>query len=645
MNIPKDKKIETALSPCLSTGKLWLGDDGKSWLKAPTLLLGLLISSFQFFACDIPFFPFERTPDLPRGSITGVVMRGEEPAAFASIVVQGAGKIVAADSAGAFQVNGLGKGRWSLRVLDDENNDGVVDRSMVRTFLIDEIVVSAETPILQQDVSEPNTLYLGTLILNLTTDISGTVEINGNLPSVTGSNVKVYATREVNYFEGDSPQSFAFSFGAEAVTHVDAQGNFRFNGVLIDNPEGQNVGGPLYAIAVQFNGTGATSNEVLTISEPFLLAEGATPAFNLPALSTSSIRSVLHTLNSDLLDGRNATEYSSYILLKTPGAGDFPTCNLGTVPELSVLQTRFPDVKNVVPFISVQSEMALPLGIWDVQFCLTVDDRTFQGFLSEQILGPGSDGDPAPLWGPYALLPIDKVCKSRCLTFGDDSCEQDALLPDGEGYHNFRDCDEDSARGIPVLGDNPSTESRELVDAIRAQCGEQCSTQLNTNDRCTVAGLDATDFNLTLDPNGEYDCDDDGDTQADTTEAQNCYGPGLGTDLDGDGICSGLDAFPECAANSAAACEAGTNDVAPVPTDVGGGGEEPVDAGVGDAGTTSRDDDSGTALVVDSDAGTNVDGGNGNPGVDGGAGERADGGPGDAGVGRSDAGFANDAGP
>ncbi|MCP4498716.1 MAG: carboxypeptidase-like regulatory domain-containing protein [Deltaproteobacteria bacterium] len=577
------------------------------WTAASVFLLSTL------GACDVPFFPFERTPDLPRGSITGQVMRGDVPAAFAGIVVQGAGKIVTADSEGRFRINGLGKGRWSLRVLDDEDNDGIVDSSMIRTFLIEDVDVLAAVPILKQDISEPNTLYLGELQLITSEMTSGTVRIGLDLPSASNTNVKVYATREVNYYEDDSPQSFAFSFGAEAVAHVDAQGNFQFNSVLFqDSPPSS--GGPLYAVAVQFSDDNPAASEVLAVSEPMLMQSGSTFDLVVPSTGQLPTRGVLHTLNSELLTGLAVVDYNAYILLQIPGSGAFPPCEIDGRPDVADLVDRFPAVRFTQTHLGEQGELPLPLGVWDVQLCITTGERTYQGILSQQVLGPAVGGAAAPLWGPYAMTPVDRICQPRCLvTADDDTCVEDSpLLPDGEGFRTYRDCDDDGSRGMPVSKNTDVT----LVAAIRSICAQQCGSTLNALDaagspqRCTIETLNPADFGLdanneATNPNGEYDCDDDGDGQPDFTEAEDCYGPGLGTDLDGDGLCSGLDAFPECAANEATICVAGTFDLDLKEAD--GVVKSFVNTNFGDAGQSTLSI-GGSQLVIDATTVRDVNG-------------------------------------
>ncbi|HEY1097647.1 MAG TPA: hypothetical protein VGF99_01915, partial [Myxococcota bacterium] len=79
----------------------------------------------------------------------------------------------------------------------------------------------------------------------------------------------------------------------------------------------------------------------------------------------------------------------------------------------------------------------------------------------------------------------------------------------------------------------------------------------------------------TVDVDGDvvdFDCDDDADGQPDVTEPLACIGAGRGTDLDGDGLCSIVDSYPQCADNTALGCPAGSEDLTPRVVAGGGGG-------------------------------------------------------------------------
>mgnify|MGYP000335803522 CR=1 FL=1 len=540
----------------------------------------LLTSSLLWgAACDIPFFPFDRTPDIPQGSITGQVVRvtpdGEEFAAYAGVVVQGAGKVVTADSEGRFTINGIGSGKWNLRILDDADNDGQVDHTLVRSFLIDQQLVVSEVPVLGTDKTEPNTLYLGVLRLNDPGPVSGTVRLDdSSIPADSDTNVKVYLTRDTNYAEPNGG-SYSFRFDAENATHVDEAGNFQVNRALLLNDVETNSGGPLYAVAVRYANDDAAASTIIGVSAPELVTPETARSVNLrvPTDPLSGGRSVFFMLNDadiDIANNHSRADYlGAYFLLQTPGSGAMPPCEQGQEPpDLEAVQGRFAAVQHIIEMPAlgfVESQLnerdrnssgtvELPYGVWDVQLCIPVrnfgdDSETLllEGRLSDMVLGQQNDDVGQPLWGPIGLLPSDKRCYSRCLLDGENAatCLQHVLLPVGEGFSTIRDCDEDGVAGM-----DPTQEG---FDELVVQCSLQCAAELGANDSCNITGLG--------DLNGTYDCDDDGDTQPDVTEGSACYGPGLGTDLDGDGLCSGLDAYPECSANTAALCEAGRFDL------------------------------------------------------------------------------------
>jgi hypothetical protein len=87
------------------------------------------------------------------------------------------------------------------------------------------------------------------------------------------------------------------------------------------------------------------------------------------------------------------------------------------------------------------------------------------------------------------------------------------------------DCDGD---GVPGLLDAE-------LDACVASCED-------SNDRCVVPGQ------------GSFDCEDDGDGFVDVVET-GCYGSEFGGDLDADGLCDSVDAYPTCFENVPAVCE------------------------------------------------------------------------------------------
>lgn len=180
-----------------------------------------------------------------------------------------------------------------------------------------------------------------------------------------------------------------------------------------------------------------------------------------------------------------------------------------------------------------------------------------------------------------ATMPGLDVVRWGLLVLGDeDVCAGTA--PDGTA---IRDCDHDGLQGLPPLDgeDDPNAE-------IWRACAPQCA---NAFGEAALGASCRVDGQI-------YDCDDDGDGQADVTESPACYGPGRGADPDGDGLCGLDDPYPQCRENDPEhpSCRAGgsfTEFPPPVRPDFQGGEE--------DAGPTPDGGDAGD------DGGSNVDAG------------------------------------
>lgn len=168
----------------------------------------------------------------------------------------------------------------------------------------------------------------------------------------------------------------------------------------------------------------------------------------------------------------------------------------------------------------------VPMGIVDI-YVTDVDgfgaERRF-GVMTGRVVPRGTE---ALVWGSVELS-------------GDDPCG------------DATDRDRDGRNALP----DPAIDA-----APWSACSSTCAAAFGTVEPATC------------EVDGErFDCDDDEDGQPDVTEPFACVSLCGGTDLDGDGACAPLDAFPQCAENdaAAAACSAEAHAFVPPPSLYGG---------------------------------------------------------------------------
>src|SRR5690349_3439615 len=93
-------------------------------MRATSLLAGLALLTTT--GC----FELERQDDLEDGELVATLRREDgAPAAFARVSVEGTSRVARAGAEGALSLKGLAPGKFLLRVLDDDDNDGVVERA------------------------------------------------------------------------------------------------------------------------------------------------------------------------------------------------------------------------------------------------------------------------------------------------------------------------------------------------------------------------------------------------------------------------------------------------------------------------------------------------------------------------------------
>lgn len=364
---------------------------------------------------------------------------------------------------------------------------------------------------------------------------------------------KVYALRSVDVEDfRAAAETGSVILGVEAEASVDDEGRFLFP--ALGTGDVQIVG------AIYERGDDGVQGELIGLSAPV-------------AASSTAGEDV------DLGDGAVDVAYDDALV----GATRDVQLAIAPAPESATIRFVTQDRVDVIDEQQREAgtglvSVAAPIGVSVVE---VEDEEGRFGVLQAQLLLPEAL-DPAtgpPTWGPVLL--------------------HDELPCGADG-----DCDGDGVPGLPLF--DPDLAADDEEQALWVACGAQCAGAFGEEGGDAVCEVDGERF----------DCEDDGDGQADVTERIACYGVGLGTDRDQDGLCEpGQDPFPHCAENdpAAAACSAdAAADPEPRPEPVDPGAPPPVgdDGGVvvgedGGSPTTScragtHDDGSGDCVYVSS---------------------------------------------
>jgi len=523
-------------------------------------LLALLATAGCSIAFCLDESAFSRDADLFSGEIHGQAVdeRGER-IPYAQVTVPGTQRTVRADSEGAFVLWDLTAGSWVLKVTSDADGDGIPERRRVLATTLREVEHRRQTEFIPGVTNRPTELTgidVGAVTLEGTAEVGGRVLITppggGDPvpPAQLGKNVVVLAARNFGLPREASDGVDLVSLGAEVKTGVDAEGDFLL----------RNVGaGSLHLLLLVFDATvqvgdlsgferasapvfvRAQADETATLGQPLVL-----PDFTPTTLEITSMQL--------LVTPPPPGSEEMYAVFVPPGREsppcEFPPPDYSTLPSFSHARTTA-----VRPAASLVTFADAPVGLWDVKVCVS-GAAAAQGVLYEQTVQTESADVPAALVGPVLLGEAVDPClqyRGRCRDDADCGagslvCDKDAegddtgrcVAPSDEPY---LDCDGDGVRGLPPV---PTTGE---VPAVWSACAEAC----------TVGDAPLGERVCSFEENG-WDCDDDGDGQADVTEDPACYGIGKGIDSDSDGICDGLDQFPECTANNATDCVAGTDD-------------------------------------------------------------------------------------
>ena len=452
-------------------------------------------------------YQFPRAEGVTPGEVRGHALRVDVDmgASYARVAMNGSNVVRRALGDGTFMVRGLRPGPLALRLEDDVDGDGWPERGGFAAALL-----------APNQSSETSFVLLGDVALTGAMLVRGTVTMaSGGAPANSGFVARAYITRGL-CFDLDNPSHAAIAFsacqldadrveaGSEAVTAADDVGAFQFDGV---------VPGDVEVTVVLYQDDGGEVGAALAVQGPFRVSGDA--AIDPPVIAAVFPTPTALPTRPVQVASTPAASTSSIAVLSEPGHP--VTC------------ASAPSVDGLRAFALGDGEVQLdvPLGIWD----LTVCDGEREGRAFAQVATAPLD-DEIPRW--------------RVTLFEGDTCTR-ALGTDE------LDCDDDGLVQLPLLADDSSAE----VIALWTECASSCAALGEAlGDATCRASFDGAEQT--------FDCDDDADGQGDTTEVAGCIGPGRGTDLDGDRLCSTVDPFPQCAANEAAACPAGINNVTPV---------------------------------------------------------------------------------
>jgi hypothetical protein len=169
----------------------------------------------------------DRLDDVPPGAVNGRTVDAEASVvAFSRIGLESTTRVARALDDGNFQIEGLTRGAWMLRFIDDKDGDGAPEQSALRAIRISDAVDASGDEVL-------TSVLLGDVTLDGTAVVAGRVVDQEGAP-VGGIRVVVYR----NTAELDADQAaalgegeFDVDLGAEQQTTTDDEGRFRLEGV------------------------------------------------------------------------------------------------------------------------------------------------------------------------------------------------------------------------------------------------------------------------------------------------------------------------------------------------------------------------------------------------------------------------------
>ncbi len=457
----------------------------RAWNCPPALVGGLLLVTA---GCSVTF-PFDReVSELEPGDVVGQTLDGEQgtPLGHTNIQVGGTLRTERSGGDGAFTIPGLYYGGWKLTFAHDDNGDGRSERFATRTAVID------LTPYTDDDGDiEIRPVDLSSVLLLGAGVVRGEVSMSDAV--VEGAEVVL-----VSFYDLNNPlapaEAFSLNTGIAARAKTDSRGVF----FMPDVPAGQ------YKLFASYQ-----DGDTLEYAEPleFDLDAGGRyePTVALTLNTPDDVPAAVVVVDDPPPVGASADVYV------------FPA---GVSPVN--LDDRLADYGG--EGLTIGDDAQLPLDMPTGQRVdVWIVSGGKQGALFDQLLLPGLDNQ---ILGPTELAPPSPGCVAQP---GIAPVADDNVAPE-------RDCDGDGVFGLPRLKRNPDGGLDGFVD-VYTQCAGQCGDAFGA-----LASATAT---CTVDGN-VYDCDDDGDGQADTTEPPECLIFGAGGDRDGDGLCDAVDPFPLC---------------------------------------------------------------------------------------------------
>lgn len=138
-----------------------------------TLCCAAVLAALTTTGC---FYTLDRNQDAPPGSITGRAVDADgNPIPFAKVALVGNGITLRANDVGVFRTAALRAGSWTLRVTEDVDSDGLIDRgAVVQTTITEQVHPGEADPRLVS-------VALGDVRLLGVGQVAGTVELDGTL--------------------------------------------------------------------------------------------------------------------------------------------------------------------------------------------------------------------------------------------------------------------------------------------------------------------------------------------------------------------------------------------------------------------------------------------------------------------------------
>jgi hypothetical protein len=505
-------------------------------------------------------FDFNRGLDLQPGDIAGRVVREDgAAAAYARVAIGGTGAVHRTNADGEFVISGLSAGGWSLRITDDSNGDGLIERAAFREVAL---TVQRHADGLFGD-GEPKLTFvsLGDVQLAGVVEVNGTVEV----PDYDGDDVaEVFVLRSVT-LPGSDDGAGNVRQDLQVPTGIEARAT-----AGVDPDTGER----------HFFFPAVAAGDFTLVA---LLNDGATAYVSEPrAVSAQAGESVDIALTPLVAEGPDTPgdeETRDVQIELAPAPADSDQLEIVLAPpgtaEADVEFGTFDDGRVVPGAASVNT--TLPIGgAFDVWL---KTESGLLGTLETRVVD--RPGEPLLVWA-YAQLGDGPRC--------------------ADAGNNLVDCDHDELPGLPALPEGGGGTPAQIWSA----CAPQCADAFGSDEG--AASCDALGVT--------YDCDDDGDGQPDVTEPAACRALSAGGDYDGDGRCDAVDPFPDCASNDAADPQCGSGDMGALPRPPVRNDYFPMfDAGVPDAGFDAGPD-AGLDAGLPADAG--VDAGPVDAGVDAG---------------------------